>query len=193
MNTPAHVVFNLAILGRKARSQWSPLIIWGALIPDLAMFGFYLWLSLGTDMPQRQIWNEEYFRPFWQNIFDFFNSIPLALLGLGAMLYAKRTGIALLFASIVLHCLADLPVHHDDGHRHFWPLSHYRFESPISYWDSAHYGNIVGPLEQGLMLLASIYVFRQVRSRWSKGLLISANVLPPLVYLWFTVAQRLDA
>ncbi len=186
MNTSAHAIFNLALLGRKDRPQWNPLIIWGALIPDLAMFGFYFWLSAATDIPARQIWDVEYFRPSWQLLFDFFHSIPLGLLGLSVMLYAQRQGIALLFASIVLHALEDLPVHHDDPHRHFWPLSNFRFESPISYWDPNHYGAIVGTLETGLMLIASIYVFRRVRSRWAKGLLILANVLPWLAHLHFS-------
>ncbi len=189
MNTPAHAIFNLALLSRKNKPQWNPLIIWGALIPDLAMFVFYLWLRLATDIPEGQIWRVEYYRPFWQTLFDWFNSIPLAVLGMGVMLYAKQIGIALLFASILLHCLGDLPLHHDDGHRHFLPFSDFRFESPISYWDPAHYGGIFGPIEVVLMLFASVYVFRRVRSRWTKGLLLVANLLPPLVYIWFTLVM----
>lgn len=188
MNTPAHAIFNLALLGQKKEPQWNPLIIWGAVIPDLAMFGFYLWMRLATDIPESQVWRVEYFRPSWQTLFDLSHSIPSALLGLSVMLYAKRTGIALLFGSIGLHCLEDLPVHHDDAHRHFLPLSNFRFESPFSYWDPAHYGRILGPLEMGLMAVASVYVFRRVRSRWTKGLLIVANALPLLTQLWFTMA-----
>ena len=105
------------------------------------------------------------------------------------MLYLRRTGLALLFGSVVLHCIQDLPVHVDDGHRHFWPLSQFRFESPISYWDPGHYGNIVAPIEMGLVLLVSFYVFKRVRSRWTKGLLIIANALPLLAYLWFAVVM----
>ncbi|MGC1308676.1 MAG: hypothetical protein WA885_15735 [Phormidesmis sp.] len=187
MNTPAHAIFNLAILGRKQRPDWNPLIIWGALIPDLAMFGFYLWYQLATDMPERQIWSQAYFLPSWQLLFDLFNSIPLALGAIALTLYFHRTGIALLFTSILLHCLEDLPLHNDDAHRHFLPFSNFRFESPVSYWDSAHYGQIVGTLELGLMLIASIYVFKRVRSRWTKGLIISANALPLLVYLYFSI------
>ena len=185
MNTPAHAVLNLAMLNRKQRPDWNPLIIWGALIPDITMFIFYGVLKL-AGVSEEQIWREEYYRPFWQLTFDFFNSIPLALLGLGIMLYARRTGIALLFASIVLHCLEDLPLHHDDGHRHFWPLSNFRFESPVSYWDPDHYGIIAGRIELALMLVASIYVFRRVRSPWTKGLLIVANALPLLAHLHFS-------
>lgn len=188
MNTTAHAVFNLALLNRKKNPEWNPLIIWGALIPDLAMFVFYGVLKL-ADIPESQIWREEYYRPFWQNLFDFFNSIPLALIGIVVMLYLRRTGLALLFGSVVLHCIQDLPVHVDDGHRHFWPLSQFRFESAVSYWDPGHYGNIVAPIEMGLVVLVSFYVFKRVRSRWTKGLLIVANALPLLAYLWFAVVM----
>lgn len=196
MNTPAHAIFNLALLGQRKEPQWNPLIIWGAVIPDLAMFGFYLWMRLATNIPESQVWHVEYSRPAWQNLFDLFHSIPSALLGLSVMLYARRTGITLLFGSITLHCLEDLPVHHDDAHRHFLPLSNFHFESPFSYWNPAHYGGILGPLEMGLMVVASVYVFRRVRwqghssevSPWTRGLLIVANALPLLAHLWFTMA-----
>ena len=184
MNTQAHAIFNLALLGRKQHPEWNPLIIWGALIPDLAMFSFYA-LLIGICIPDSQIWREEYYRPFWQNVFDLFNSIPLALIGVALMLRFKRTGLALLFASVVLHCLEDLPLHVDDGHRHFWPLSQFRFESPISYWDPNHYGNIAAPIEIVLALLVSIYVFNRVRSRWTKGLLIFSNAFSLLMLLYF--------
>ncbi|MEM9151583.1 MAG: hypothetical protein AAGB19_14170 [Cyanobacteria bacterium P01_F01_bin.3] len=186
MNTPAHAVFNLALLGRKNKPEWNPLIIWGALIPDLAMFGFYALLKL-ANIPERQIWSVEYYRPFWQNTFDLFNSIPLALVGMAIALYFSRTAIAVLFGSIILHCIQDLPLHADDGHRHFWPFSQFRFESPVSYWDPNHYGMIAGPIELILMVLVSIYVFRRVRSRWTKGLLIAASVLPIFVVVYFAV------
>lgn len=187
MNTTAHAVLNLAMLNREKRPDWNPLIVWGALIPDITMFIFYGVLKF-AGIPEQQIWGEEYYRPFWQTTFDFFNSIPLALLGLGIMFYAGRTGIALLFASILLHCLEDLPLHHDDGHRHFWPFSNFRFESPVSYWDPDHYGVIAGRIELGLVLIASIYVFNRVRSPWTKGLLIVANALPLLAQLYFSAS-----
>ena len=91
MNTPAHAIFNLALLGRKQQPDWNPLIIWGALIPDLAMFGFYALLKLSA-VPDSQIWRVEYYRPFWQNVFDLFNSIPLATVGMWVALYFSQPG-----------------------------------------------------------------------------------------------------
>jgi membrane-bound metal-dependent hydrolase YbcI (DUF457 family) len=186
MNTPTHAVINLALLHRQRQPKWNGLIVWGALIPDLSMFGFYLWLRLVANMPARQIWEVAYFLPGWQRVFDLSHSLPLALLGMGLMRYIQRPGWALLFASMALHSLGDLPVHHDDAHRHFLPLSNFRFESPVSYWDSNHYGDIFRPFEMGLLLVASVYMFSRVRSRAAKGLLIAVNALPLLAHLYFS-------
>jgi len=51
-----------------------------------------------------------------------------------------------------------LPVHHDDGHRHFFPLSDWRFESPVSYWDPAHYGHIFLWIELLLVAAGTVWL-----------------------------------
>ena len=66
-----------------------------------------------------------------------------------------------LFSSMLLHVLGDLPVHHDDAHRHFFPFSDWRFASPVSYWDPAHYGRWFSLFELALVLGASLYLWRQ--------------------------------
>jgi hypothetical protein len=74
-----------------------------------------------------------------------------------AQLFQRRL-IFLLAASALLHMFFDLPLHHDDAHRHFLPLSDWRFESPISYWDPRYYGNIVIRIEMAFAMLACAYV-----------------------------------
>ncbi|MEO0540952.1 MAG: hypothetical protein AAFZ80_08810 [Cyanobacteria bacterium P01_A01_bin.105] len=183
MNTPTHAIVNLALLGRKSRPDWNSPIIWGGMIPDLAMFVFFGWATLGTDMTGEQIWGEAYYDPLWQTFFDLWNSIPLALIGVGLGLWLRRrwrstgTAVALCCASVVLHCLVDLPIHAEDAHRHFWPLSNYRFESPVSYWDPAKGGNIFAPFELALALALSVYLFSWLRSRLTQALLIFSNLL----------------
>lgn len=45
------------------------------------------------------------------------------------------------FAACLLHSVVDIFTHHDDGPLLFFPFNwHYRFISPVSYWDSKHYG-----------------------------------------------------
>ena len=194
MNTPSHVILNLALLGRRSRSHFNSPIFWGAMVPDLAMFGFYGWAKLVAKMDEATIWREAYYDPFWQTVFDVGNSIPLALLVIAIALWVGKrypnwqpftTGTIVLSASVILHCLGDLPVHVDDGHRHFWPLSNFRFESPISYWDPNHHGGIVALIEFFLVMVASIRVWQVLQSRWLKGLLLVSNGLMWVIYAGF--------
>lgn len=60
---------------------------------------------------------------------------------------------------MAVHCLIDLPVHHDDAHRHFFPFSEYRFFSPVSYWDPQHFGNYVLTVEIVLTLILGGYLW----------------------------------
>ena len=147
MNTPAHVLLNVTLLAHGGRRERWRSVLLGGLIPDTAMFLFFVWATFIADMPQRQIWDEAYFRDEWQDFFDIFNSLPLAALGLTVAWRLKQPAIGLFFASMLLHFALDLPLHHDDGHRHLFPLSDWRFASPVSYWDPRHYGRIVGGLE----------------------------------------------
>ena len=161
MNTPAHVVVNLFLLtrrpGRHLDQRRCAAIVTGALVPDLVMIMFYGWqLLLGTS--ESQIWSVEYYRPLWQAWFDSFNSIPLVGLAMLICWQLHRPLLLVFFSSMMLHLLGDLPVHHDDGHRHFFPFSDWRYQSPVSYWDPAHYGRWFSLFEIGLVLSAAAWM-----------------------------------
>jgi len=145
MNTPSHLVINVALLGDDRGADRAALL--GAALPDLPMFFFFAWVRGVERQPMEQIWSETYFQPGWQDFFDVFNSVPLA----GALwLLAWWRGwrhVRIVAESMVLHQLIDFTMHNDDAHRHFLPLSDWRFESPLSYWDVDHHAAIVGPAE----------------------------------------------
>src|SRR5215510_11028895 len=135
MHTPTHLLLNAAVLDRgPLRGTLWPILM-GALVPDLPMFGFFAWQVAVLHTPQAQIWGVEYFRPGWQVLFDLFHSIPVAALGLGLAWRLRSPRGMAFFASVLLHCAVDLGTHNDDAHRHFLPLSGWRFASPLSYWD----------------------------------------------------------
>ena len=170
MNTPAHVVINMAILSRGDDHKRTAAIVAGALIPDLVIIGFYAWhLVLGT--PEAQIWSVEYYKPVWQGYIDVFNSIPILLIAL-LLCWKIRHGLLwILLASMLLHTLGDLPVHHDDGHRHFFPFSDWIFASPVSYWDVNHHGAAFSVFEVALVavLSAVLYARKSVHRIWVIG------------------------
>ena len=66
----------------------------------------------------------------------------------------------------LLHTTMDIPVHHDDGPVVAFPLNwDFRVKSPVSYWDRAHYGGIVGPIDMAITVLGGAALLRS----WLKG------------------------
>ncbi|MEM9137210.1 MAG: hypothetical protein AAGB01_07665 [Cyanobacteria bacterium P01_F01_bin.42] len=207
MNTFAHLVFNLLTVERprifypwpsflrveraEPLTERLPLapVVWGALIPDLPMVVFYAVEKLIFRSSDQYIWDTAYFSDHWSNFIDIFNSIPLIALGFAICLWRRSRWGWLLFASMFLHVLGDLPLHHDDGHRHLFPLSDWRFESPVSYWDPNHYGAIVSLIEAIAMFLGCVVLLRSYKSRWGKA---AMAVLLALDVLYLFVLLRGD-
>ncbi len=181
MNTPSHLILNLALLRRPSPPVMTWPILLGALIPDAAMFVFYGW-ARWQRMPEQTIWSETYYSQPWQTIFAVGNSMPLGLLAAALGYGLKRLWLGLLGASMVLHHLADLPLHHDDAHQHFWPLSSVRFISPISYWDVDHLGRLGATLEMTLVLVATVYLLPRLSFTASQGLLVVTVALSSIAY-----------
>jgi len=175
MKTPSHAIINLAILGKTQHSELNLLIVTGGILPDIPIFLFYFWAKYIARLPSATIWSKAYYEPVVQNIVALFHSIPLAAIGWLIAYYFGWQSIQILFLSMILHSLGDLPVHNDDAHRHFFPFSNYRFISPFSYWDRNHYGSIVSFIEMLLVLLSTFRVFGCVNSYVGKGLLILVN------------------
>ena len=112
MNTPAHLAASL-LVWRNETDRWHVVAIgMGAVLPDAPMFAFYGYQKI-MGRSEAFIWNTAYFQERWQLCFDLFNSIPIFL---GIYLLARflpLRWLSLLAASALLHCVCDLPVHHD--------------------------------------------------------------------------------
>ena len=185
MNTPAHLLINLAALGHHAPPKHQIAIVGGALLPDAPIFYFYFVEKFIRHVPEHLIW-QHYFHPVWQNIIDTFNSLPFMAIGILLGFYNKSKVTILFFLSMMLHVMGDLPFHHDDAHRHFFPLSDWRFESPISYWDPQHYGYLFMPLEIGLVLCAAgliLYKDNWIGAKIITGLVLSCYAMY-VAYAW---------
>lgn len=169
---------NLVALGRPGSPQRNRAAVLGAVLPDLAIFLFYLVEKLVYGVPDRIIWGEAYFRPGpWQNFIDALHSLPLAFLGMLFFRRVRNEALEVLFASMMLHGFCDLALHHDDAHRHFFPFSDFRWQSPVSYWDPRHYGMAAAGAEAVLVLLASACLWRWRLGGKAKIALVAANLL----------------
>ena len=177
MNTPSHIIINLTVLRRPEPLALTWPILLGAMAPDAAIFVFYGWAKWVQKLPDSVIWREAYYSHPWQDIFAIGNSIPLALIGIFISGYLKHPGWVAFFASMVLHQLCDLPLHHDDAHRHFFPFSDARFSSPISYWDRNHYGTWGALIELLMVLVSSLFLVFGTTSIVGRGLLLLTNGL----------------
>lgn len=151
------------------------------------MIAFYIYQRGVLTTPELSIWADVYFQPNWQLLFDVFNSLPL--LGLAALISWRARAFRSLafFASMMLHCLTDLPLHHDDAHRHFLPFSSWRFVSPLSYWDPRHYGRQLAAVEILFVLGGGCLLV--LRSRSPAWRLVGAfSLMSYAVFIAFAVA-----
>jgi len=191
MNTPAHAIINLLLMGRQHREKHGLAIVAGALIPDAPMLLFYIWEKFQS-ISERVIWGELYHQPAWQAFFNAFHSFPLLALACFAAWRAKLSVWAMFFASMFCHSLFDFPVHHSDAHQHFFPFFDYRFISPLSYWNPDYYGLWVGGAEAFVMLVGSLYILRsseRMALKWTVAVLLSVYVLFALfAVLWWSKA-----
>lgn len=158
MNTPAHVA--ASVLVWRGESEWTAAsaVTLGALLPDLPMFGFYAYQRLAAGRSEREIWSTLYFQDDWQTLFDVFNSIPLAAVAIVLCRWCGFRWGMLCSASALFHMLCDLPLHNDDAHRHFLPLTNWRYASPISYWDPRYFGHIFMWIELAFAFGSCIFV-----------------------------------
>lgn len=72
-----------------------------------------------------------------------------------------------LVAGAGLHTLLDVPVHHDDGPLLLFPFSwDFRVQSPVSYWDPAHFGQWIRPIDLAISVIGGLFLARKITQRW---------------------------
>lgn len=184
INTGAHLLISWALLSHTRWGKITAAILIGAFLPDALMFVFYAYQKIILAVPEQKIWQEAYYQPFWQNIFDVFNSIPLIIAALLVAYYKKWLFLQALTISMLIHCALDFPLHNDDAHRHFFPLSDWRFESPVSYWDPAHYGHYMVWFEILLIIASFIFIIRRRQEKVSRILAILLLIVNAIFFLF---------
>ena len=181
MNTPAHLIFGMTAFGKAGRPGVTTAALAGSLIPDLSLYlmaGAHLAI-LGT--PPDVVFGELYFSDRWQAIFRIDNSILLWGVVLVLALMARAPIAIALCGGALLHLGLDLPFHHDDGRAHFWPVTNWIFESPLSYWDPAHHGRLIGGIEVAAVLACAVVLWRRFTGwgwRAFVGLCVGLEILP---------------
>jgi len=163
MITPSHMIYSWA-LAKATDPQPNKLrtlaFVAGGLIPDLPTYTFFFVHTFLLGTSQQLMWDTLYFDSAWSPFITLSHSLLLwPLLLLGAALTKQRL-LKFFAMSGLLHVTLDFFVHHDDAYRHFWPLSDWKFMSPISYWDPAYFGNWVG-------LVDTVFIIALLTWLWS--------------------------
>ena len=201
MMTSTHMIMGAAI---SSRAHFRPLYLalawFGGFVPDASMFALVVYSRFGAEGTD-DLWSRAgglYWQEPWQFYSAVSNSIPMWILlcVIGLVLFRRHgslqgfgLGLLIFSAAALLHVLVDFVTHASDAHIHFWPFTDWRFHSPISYYEKAHFGRIVSVFESlmGLGIVAYLVMnFKQVPVR-VVALLLS---LPYFAVLLFLLSGR---
>lgn len=165
MMTTTHLIIGAAGFARPGAWRVTAAALLGAMAPDLSLYLMAGWHLFWLSTPPGVVFNQLYFSQTWQAVFAVDNSFFLWAGLLGFALWSGRAALIAFAGAGLLHLALDFPLHHDDGRMHFWPVSSWIFESPVSYWDRQHYGHIVQPLESSLALALLFMLWRRFTRR----------------------------
>ena len=157
MNTPSHLIMTAAIR-RAAPACRLPAsaVLLGAVAPDIPLtlvsLGAFVFFRYAQELPTTEVFEHMYGTLYftdsgWMAAHNLLHAPFMILIGLlmcRGLYGAQRftTGWWTWFlVSCLFHCLVDIFTHFDDGPLLFFPFDWtVRFYSPVSYWDTAHYG-----------------------------------------------------
>jgi len=174
--TSSHIIIGAAVTSRSNFKPWQFMLAWiGGLMPDFPIFLMVVYSRL-INGAGYNLWNKPdglYWQEPWQTFGSIANSFPLwaivVIVAFALFKYSSRfktLGLGLLIFSVgyFLHISVDFVTHADDAYPQFWPITDWRFFSPISYWQPQYYGRIVGVVEaiMGLAIVTYLVIkFKQ--------------------------------
>ena len=179
MNTPTHLLIGAVALARPDDRSRNSAVVVGSLLPDMPIYLMWLGAKFVFRVPEREIWQHLYWSEPWQTLGAIVNSLPLYLTLLVLAWGRGMEWLRIFALAALLHLAFDFPFHNEDAHRHFWPISDWRFRSPLSYWNSAHHGDIVGIVEIAMALVLIVVLWR----RFTDWRVRAVLCVPPLSYV----------
>ena len=190
MNTQTHLLLASGLLTRRGEKARNVAIVVGAFLPDVPVFALF-GIASAMGYTSQDVFGDFYFRNDMRNLMGAFNSFFVAglIAATGWFCREKWWGWPMVFlaAAMTVHAATDLPVHVDDGHRHFWPFSSFVFNSPLSYWDNSHHGGTVSVVEAVLGIVCAVILWRRFpdrRIRLLCAVAITAYIAVPAYWIW---------
>lgn len=182
MNTPSHLLIGAAVFAKRDNQRVTFAAMVGGVVPDLPLMLMVAWSLWVTQIPTDTVFGQLYFSDAWQRVFSIDHGFLLwgALFGAASV---RRMPVLKAFAGAgLLHAGVDFLVHHDDARAQFWPISNFVFHSPVSYYDRAHFGGIMAPLEAILDAVCAAILVRRLTGRWQRAAFViaAASVVLPV-------------
>lgn len=194
MNTQSHFVLNIFFVKLFYKKNFTEVrylnsvILFGSILPDLPIVLFFLFYTIFSSVSQETIWGTLYFQDNWQIFFNLFNSIPIFLIVAIISYWLKKPRLCLFSLANLLHFIEDFFLHNDDAHAHFFPLSSYTFQSPLSYWDPKNFGVIIAIIENVIILVLSVLLWKYFKKLSWKIILVIANLMNISGYvMWYLI------
>lgn len=189
MNTQTHIIMGAVLFGKPLPRLAIAGAI-GGVVPDMPMFAIIVGLRV-AGYPLSEIFGKIYWEHWWQVANAIGHSFFLWAIVLAVAIMAKAqswssTAIALA-GSAFIHSVIDFLCHRNDSHMHFWPLTEWRFRSPVSYWDSNHYGTQFGLFEAALGFALAVVLWRRYTNKFVRLLLalcLAAYVAVPAFFIF---------
>jgi hypothetical protein len=173
MNTQTHILMGAVLFGgRIPKRAWAAAL--GGVVPDIPMFAIVGALKF-YGINDFIIFGILYWQPWWQTANAIGHNFWLwGGLLLAAILFRERQTLSAaaidrwsvviaLAASGLLHTAVDFLCHREDAHMSFWPVTNWKFMSPVSYWDSQYFGREFQMFETALGLVLAILLFMRFR------------------------------
>ena len=175
MHTPTHAVLSLAFDRGRYLGCWRALTL-GAVLPDLPSILVSTWFLGVRGMAPDDLFGGLYQEAWFKLVLAPFHAIPVGLVLLGVALWRKARALEAFAVAFLVHALLDLPLHGEDAHAHFFPLSDVRIHSSLSYWDRATGAQVVAGLELVLIVGVTALVWRRYPRPAARGTLVVVAV-----------------
>ena len=191
MNTPTHLIMSAVLFAKPEQHKVTRAALLGGFIPDFSLYFMFFWHQFILGTPTKTIFDELYFSNYWQKIFAIDNSFIVWGFFIGVAWSLKSRWIIAMIGGAFIHLLCDFPLHANDARAHFWPLTMWRFESPISYWDSNYNGNILSTLEIFLVCVMLGILWRRFETSMPRIIITLIAVIIVVPFVLFKLMQAL--
>lgn len=169
MNTIWHAFWTFVLFRKHPKVIYA---VTASIIPDLPQLTAlsFAFLTKGLNWNTFITWTPS---PFVETTALALHSIPIVVSLFLIFLVLKKRSAFPFFLGWLFHISLDLPTHFEDNYPPFWPVSNWKVNGLISYWNP-EYGSLIFDIIHTLfVILAMIYLIKKTTSKLFDKLLFT--------------------